>query len=942
MGKTIYVDADAAGANDGTSWTDAYNFLQNALADADVAEKPVEIRVAQGTYRPNQGLMAISEFDWRTTTFQLTNGVTLKGGYGGFGEPHPNVRNIETYETILSGDLDGDDVEVADPCDLLGEPTRVENSYHVLTAQDIESDATLHGFTIVGGNANGEEDKDIYGGGLYCNNSFLSIISCTFQGNTSVKRGGAIHNHCLGELIITNCKFIRNASMWGGALYNGCSNPTLTDCIFTENYSSGTGGAVHNSRGAPLLINCKFEYNSSCRGGGMYNFCYGDTTLIDCTFIGNFAEDFGGGMYNKSGTNVQLFFGCTFKDNYAVWYGGGLYNTYNSKPVIKNCLFIGNSTSSWGGALHFFDSNAEVSNCTLVNNSAVNGGAVGCGFGGESEPSNVKLTNCILWGNDKEIYIDDDSQVTITYSCIQDLKLGRFGLPAGNINQDPCFVDPGRWVNANGPNAVWIDGDYHLKSEVGRWDPDSQTWVQDDVTSPCIDAGDPNSDWTAELWPHGESINMGAYGGTSQASMSLSDAGKLIYIQWLGHSTVKVWTDDCVVYVDPERVNESLHDATLVCVTHTHGDHYSPSDIARVSNSETQFIAPPDVVQRYGSGEPIAPGQTIQLDGVSVTAVPAYNTNKPNHPKSRNWVGFVIELASKRIYVAGDTDLTDEMKALEGIDAAILPAGGTYTMNAVEAAEATQYIKPELAIPYHWGQNIGTLSDAETFAQKAACAVKIMTVGETISSDNWPEYSPLIAHWKLDETEGSIAYDSAGDNSGTLNGNPLWRPAGGKVDGALEFDGTDDYVSADFVLNPADDPFSIFAWIKGGTPGQAVISQTGEANWLSADASDGKLMTELRHIAGRVVGPPLWSQTVITDGDWHHVGFVWDGSNRILYADGVEVATDTQTGLGSSDGGLYIGAGKNLEPDSFFSGLIDDIGIYNQALSAEEIAALAR
>jgi len=240
--------------------------------------------------------------------------------------------------------------------------------------------------------------------------------------------------------------------------------------------------------------------------------------------------------------------------------------------------------------------------------------------------------------------------------------------------------------------------------------------------------------------------------------MSLSD----VYIQWLGHASVKIWTEGVVVYVDPRRLSESPHDATLVLVTHTHGDHYSPADIAKVSNPQTQFVAPPDVVQRYGSGEPIAPGQTIELDSAIVTGVAAYNTNKPNHPKSRNWVGFIAELGSKRIYVAGDTDLTDEMKALEDIDVAILPAGGTYTMNAVEAAEATQYIKPELAIPYHWGQNVGTLSDAQTFAQMAACAVKILTVGETISSDNWLQYSPLITHWKLDETESSIACDSAG------------------------------------------------------------------------------------------------------------------------------------------------------------------------------------
>jgi L-ascorbate metabolism protein UlaG (beta-lactamase superfamily) len=213
---------------------------------------------------------------------------------------------------------------------------------------------------------------------------------------------------------------------------------------------------------------------------------------------------------------------------------------------------------------------------------------------------------------------------------------------------------------------------------------------------------------------------------------------KIVTVQWLGHSTVKIWTEDSTVYVDPERVPESLHDATLVCVTHTHGDHYSPSDIAKVSNDQTRFIGPLDVVQRYGSGQTIAPGQTIQLEGISVTAVPSYNTNKPNHPKSNNWVGFIIELSNKRIYVAGDTDLIEEMKTLGDIDVAFLPAGGTYTMNAVEAAEATGYIKCGLAIPYHWGQNVGTLSDAQRFAELAKSAAQVLTVNESTSSDSWP------------------------------------------------------------------------------------------------------------------------------------------------------------------------------------------------------------
>ena len=208
----------------------------------------------------------------------------------------------------------------------------------------------------------------------------------------------------------------------------------------------------------------------------------------------------------------------------------------------------------------------------------------------------------------------------------------------------------------------------------------------------------------------------------------------------------------------------------------------------------------------------------------------------------------------------------------------------------------------------------------------------------------------LIAYWKLDETEGYIAYNSIGDNHGILSGNPTWQPDSGQVAGALEFDGIDDYVETGFVLNPADGAFSVFAWIKGGAPGQVIISQndgTGSSEtWLGTDTSDGKLMTGLvPPPLGRFKPIPLESEYVITDGFWHHIGFVWDGANRYLYVDGVETAKDTTPAphpLTYSDGGLYIGAGKNLDAASFFSGLIDDVRIYNQALSAEEIAALAQ
>jgi hypothetical protein len=197
----------------------------------------------------------------------------------------------------------------------------------------------------------------------------------------------------------------------------------------------------------------------------------------------------------------------------------------------------------------------------------------------------------------------------------------------------------------------------------------------------------------------------------------------------------------------------------------------------------------------------------------------------------------------------------------------------------------------------------------------------------------------LVAHWKLDEIEGHIAHESVGGIPGIVIGDTLWRPDGGKVDGALELDGIDDFVISDFALDPADSPFKISAWVKGGAPEQVIISQSNAglgSAWLWASPSDGKLMTSLMYPE-----PPLESESVITDGDWHQIGLMWGGLLRHLYVDGAEVAKDTHiVDPMPADGILIFGAGNDA--GSFFSGLIDDVCIYNVALSAKEIKELAR
>ena len=196
-----------------------------------------------------------------------------------------------------------------------------------------------------------------------------------------------------------------------------------------------------------------------------------------------------------------------------------------------------------------------------------------------------------------------------------------------------------------------------------------------------------------------------------------------------------------------------------------------------------------------------------------------------------------------------------------------------------------------------------------------------------------PNDPTLVAHWKLDEVEGILAADSVGDNDAVLVGGAQWQPSGGQINGALQLNGVDGYVVTDPVLNPADGSFSVFVWVKDGAPGQVVLSQLNCANWMAADADLGYLMTELMPPAvGRFTPQPLKSECVIIDGQWHRIGFIWDGANRELYVDDILVAEDTQTNLQGSDNCLFIGTGKSMEPGTYWSGLIDDVRIYNRAV----------
>ena len=192
-------------------------------------------------------------------------------------------------------------------------------------------------------------------------------------------------------------------------------------------------------------------------------------------------------------------------------------------------------------------------------------------------------------------------------------------------------------------------------------------------------------------------------------------------IEWLGHATVLIRGDKNVM-VDPWKLRKA-EPVDLVLVTHDHYDHCSPEDVAKVRGPGTIVVAPPDAAAKLGPGvQPISPGRTLEVAGVTILATAAYNLKKQFHPKANGWVGFVITLGGESIYIAGDTDRTPEMDAIRA-DVVLMPVGGTYTMTAEEAADAVNKIKPRLAIPIHFGDIVGSAADAQRF--KSLCSVPV-------------------------------------------------------------------------------------------------------------------------------------------------------------------------------------------------------------------------
>ena len=202
-------------------------------------------------------------------------------------------------------------------------------------------------------------------------------------------------------------------------------------------------------------------------------------------------------------------------------------------------------------------------------------------------------------------------------------------------------------------------------------------------------------------------------------------------IRVLTHSSIRIQSGDTVLYVDPYKVSGRPQDADYVFITHDHFDHFSPEDIEKVSCDKTVLVVPEKmrdkVLQEADETRgiiPVKPDAPYDINGFSFETVPAYNRLKPFHPKTAGWVSYIFCLDGIRIYVAGDTDATPDAKKVR-CDVALVPVGGTYTMNASQAAELVNTIRPAAAIPTHYGSVAGSAADAESFRDKVDPAVHV-------------------------------------------------------------------------------------------------------------------------------------------------------------------------------------------------------------------------
>jgi len=383
--EILYVKETGEPTNSCLSWEDACD-LQTAIG-----KLPDQIWVAAGTYIP-------TTTGDREISFELESGLKIYGGFPAEGGTWEE-RDWELYLTILSGDLNGDDGE--------NFASNEENSYHVLTATDVNRLAKLDGFIITGGNADESSPPHNNGGGMYNFNSNPILTNLKFTGNFAYYHGSAMYND-QSSPALTHVRFVENM---GSAMSNVNSSPTLIDVHFLKNNWNG----MSNYESNPTLLEVTFIENGPA--GGMLN-NNSSPTLTNVLFSANFSEINGGGMRNEGGNAILT--NVSFIANSAGKKGGGMYNLgNNTDPTLTNVTFSGNSAENGGGIYNNYSASTLINVTFFGNTSTGDGGGI---YNWSPDINPTDLINTILWGNTPEsdqIFVFGSISPVVTYSVIQ-------------------------------------------------------------------------------------------------------------------------------------------------------------------------------------------------------------------------------------------------------------------------------------------------------------------------------------------------------------------------------------------------------------------------------------------------------------------------------------------------------------------------------------------
>lgn len=896
---------------DGSSWLKAYPTLQQALGAARAGD---EIWVKKGTYFPTSD-------GNRSASFELKPLVRIYGGFSGF-ESIRKQRAPSRHVTVLSGNIGG----------LFNDR---DNALHVVTGRNALG-ATLDGLVIANGYADGESGNPSKGGGVFLEDSaYVVFQGVTFLQNKSMSRSGA-----------------------GGAVYASNSSVYFLACVFTENSARNDGGALQLTDANGTFLGCSFTGNAATDDGGA---AYVAATtgrakadFISCSFTNNSAGDHGGVLRARPGgilnVDKSIFFSNTAKN------GAGLSCPDGGEAVVSNSIFTGNTATGNGGAIQVSGAGkATLSHVTITSNAGGNG--QGGAVSGSDKAGSLLVSNSIVWGN---LGAQITGKATVSHSIVQGAEE-----TSGVLNRDPLFLDAANGVYYPRPGSPAIDA-ADSNHSIGA--TAFSDWPRTIGSRPDMGAFEHSG--LVGGWRFNEVFSSGVTpdfsGADNNATFEKEKPGATPpYVNLTGFQTREVLAPG---FAGDAATFDKSRQASLS----------RPLDFNATEAWTVSFWAKNPMNKVLGEKD-------TTTSYFAFNAHSAYFRNKKGNTKY--WSVGQSQRAKWRHYAWSAKGNNSVHFHLDGVRQAGMWMDSGLVVNVLGAGyKGAQYrfegeldevrvfnralASEEILQHYLDGfrdRDADGLTDLEEEAfdtnknQADSDSDGVSDLLEVLASTDPKKAASfvdlsrdLVAYWPMDETNGTRVSDlSPNAAHGTLSGidaNQTASPwTSGLAYGALRLDGKNDCVLFPGVT-VLDDlrPLSFAAWVKPEGEGVGyVVAKRSEHPGFWRLATGPSAMEFAKAFTGDT--SITISKTGLTPGLWAHLAFTWDGSTKAggyrLYKNGAEVAYKTRvngSGLYRQDKDNVFSLGSRGGANTFFTGLLDEVRVWNRVLGPAEITALNR